>query len=621
MPARIPTAEQQAVIDHAGSHARLLAPPGTGKTDSIAGRVDRLMASDGVAADHILALSFSRLAAHELGERIEELRGPGSDYPRPRTLHAYALEQLRTNHLNSICGDLIIDDWEMRGFLRQDIADRIGGTTGAKAEALLHAMEADWRTLKDEDIPLPAERAALEDALRSLRPVFNFALLGELVYRFKRWAESQPDFRPRLKHMLVDEYQDLNNCEQTVIELLQSKSAAELIAAGDDDQSIYGWREANMVGIQQFPAKFSATPYSLTECWRCGQTIIDAAWAVVEQITGRPMDKTKPMSKRAFPGKVAVVAARSAQASPKDVAKLVKALVDADGEFTGPGDIMILVPRKNFASDYEREITALSIPVANLAQSELILDSQGVRKLLYSLRLALNPTDAIALRALMRLYGQIGPAKVKPLVDGVIAGRYPSLLTAARASDNARVQELLQEIDALPTIDPGEDALSAIDRMANADNLTEDEKSAFIELSQGIVGNDMLTISAFLPALTEYRVRPQPAPMKDSQGPVRLMTLRQAKGLSAPVVFVTDLDDEIVPGHFDQDRVDEQRRLLYVSMTRAERSLYLFWCGHRARHTSRWAGTGSQRRAQDQRTICRFLDGLGLPSYRIDQLT
>jgi superfamily I DNA/RNA helicase len=249
------------------------------------------------------------------------------------------------------------------------------------------------------------------------------------------------------------------------------------------------------------------------------------------------------------------------------------------------------------------------------------LDAPGIRKLIYCLRLTLEPTDPVALRALLALHGGIGPARTKPIIDGAIRSGHSDFLTAVRASTDQRVQAVLEDIGSMPPIQGDEPALEVVERLASALAITQIEKNQFLELARGIIGDEPdLTISAFLTVLAEFRVAPQPGPKQDSGGPVRIMTLRQAKGLSAPVVIVTDLDDEIVPGTYDADQVNEQRRLLYVSMTRAERQLYLFYCGHRSRHASRWAGTGSRRRPYDERTISRFLEGLDIPVFTIDQL-
>lgn len=614
---RQPTREQQAVIDYRGGHLRLLAPPGTGKTDTIAGRIGSLLAESSVSPDLILALSFSRLAAAELNERIVKLRGP-DDNPRVRTLHAFALELLRENRLQSVCGNIILDDWEMSNFFRQDIADRMGGS-GAAAARLLKAMEADWRMLNPEQVPMPSDRAALEDSLHALRKVFDFALLGELIPRLLRWAITQPAFAPSAKHFLVDEYQDLNRAEQALINLLVERSGAELLVAGDDDQSIYGWRQADMTGIREFVSTHSAVDFSLQECWRCGQEIIDCAWAVISQVPDRPTNRVRPVSKRDFPGKVTMVAARSAQSSPKDVANLVAKLIFSEGATTHSGEILILVSRKTQAGSYETSLKEANIPVSNLAESGKTMNKPSIRELFYILRSKLDPSDPIAIRALLALKGGIGSARIKPIINEVIANR-GTFVELTRTSTDFRIREVISKLDAIPEPDWNSPGIQAILDLAEELGISADDREELKVLIEGIIGSEELTLKDLIITMREFQVAPQANPDALLDGPVRIMTMRQAKGLSAPVVICTDLDDDIVPGSDDLELIQEQRRLLYVSMTRAIHSLYLFYCGTRSRSSTRFAGTGASRQPWEQRRISRFLDGSQIEAKTINQL-
>ena len=593
-----------------------MAAPGTGKTDTMAGKIVRLL-EEGVSPDAILALSFSRLAATELAERLSEL-APDAVLPRPRTLHSFALEELRKHKLYAVCGDNIIDDWEMEQFFRADLASFIGGTPAA-AEKLLNAMQADWRTLKDEDAPLPVDRAKLEDTFRKLRPVFDFVLLGELVYRLKRWASKTPEYAPALQFILVDEYQDMNRCDQELIRLLQSRSQAELLVAGDDDQSIHGWRQANPDGIRDYPKEYSASDFTLTECWRCGQTIIDKAWEVISALDDHSSSRKKPVSMRKESGTVLIVAAKSAQSAHGDVAKLVKARIDAGA--TASGNVMVLVQRRYLGSRYAEAISKTGVSAIDLTSTDKLLDDPEIRRLLYVIRLKLNPADPVAFRALIRLAGGIGPAKTKPMLDAAVAGGKSLRTVVASLSDQAKLTAVLTEVDGVSDITTEMIASEVIRTIAGELGTSEQLLQQFLDLVDGI-GDDVISspIGEALTTLQEFRVNPQPAAKKDVNGPVRVMTMRQAKGLSAEVVIVTDLDDEIMPGSDDQDRIDEQRRTLYVSMTRAVRELYLFYCGTRTKDRTRFAGTGGRRRHSDRRTISRFLDETDIEAKRITDL-
>lgn len=601
-PPKRPTDEQRAVIRHRGRPARLLAGPGTGKTDTFAWRAKDLIETDGVSPERILMLSYSRLSAHELGTRIRRHRK--GENPAPKTLHSYALEQLRRNKVSSVCGERIVDGWEMRRFFRNDLASRLA-MSGAQAEALLNAMQADWRMLKDVDKPLPKDRAALEDALRALRPVFDFALLDELVYRLKTWAEKQPSFRPNLRHVMVDEFQDLNKCDQAVIRLLWERSGAELLVAGDDEQSVHGWRQANPDAIRSFPADYGAVAFDLTECWRCGQTIIDHSFAVIEPMRDRDPQRAKLTSKQQDPGDVLIVAAKSAQASPKDVARLVAHLVHGERSCT-TGQVLVLVPRRDFAQTYGDALTKANVRATNLVEPGAVLDTKASRKLLYALQLAMTPTDSVSLRALMHLESGIGPARIRPIIERAIANG-ESFIAAARASADRKVAAVCARVAGFPAISRTTTARDAVTTMAAHLGTSDGDRDALLDTAEGITGDLSLEIEPTLLQVREFRHSEQASGEESPDGPVRVMSFRQAKGLDAPVVIVTDVDDEIVPGSNDQDSIDEQRRLLYVSMTRAERRLYLFYCGRRAQDASAFAGTGSRRRWWEERTASRFL--------------
>jgi len=615
LPPKRPTDEQLTVIRHRGKPARLLAGPGTGKTDTFAWRAKDLIETDGVKPERILMLSYSRLSAHELGARIRRCRK--GDNPTPKTLHSYALEQLRRNKVASVCGERIVDAWEMKTFFREDLASRIG-TTGPKAEALLNAMQADWRLLKDVDKPLPKDRAALEDALRALRPVFDFALLDELVYRLKNWGEKQPEFKPEFDYLMVDEFQDLNKCDQAVIQLIKDRSGAELLVAGDDEQSVHRWRQANPDAIRSFLKDYGAVPFDLTECWRCSQNIIDHAFSVIEPMSDRDPKRAKLVSKQKHSGEVLIVAAKSAQASPKDVARLVAHLVHVEKPCTS-GQVLVLVPRRSFAEDYVEAIKKASVRAANLVEPGAVLDTKPIRQLMYALQLAMKPTDSVSFRALLYLEGGIGPARVRPIIDRAVT-KGESFIDAARVSTDGKVVAVCARVAGFPAITPTAAAKDAITAMAAYLGTADGERDALLETTLAITGDLSLEIETTLQHVREFRISEQASGEENPDGPARVMSFRQAKGLSSPVVIITDVDDEIVPGGDDRQHLDEQRRLLYVSMTRAERKLYLFYCGTRARDRSAFAGTGRQRKPWEQRTPSRFLADLKIPTKKIDDL-
>jgi DNA helicase-2/ATP-dependent DNA helicase PcrA len=588
-----------------------MAGPGTGKTDVFAWRVKDLIEQSDIEPDEILVLSFSRMAAGELGRRIHKYRSKGES-PTPSTLHSYALARLRRAHAFSVCGNHIVDDWEMTKFFRQDITNHIGGTVGHTSR-LLKGMAADWRTLRRDDKPLPAEQAALEAVLRKLRPVYDFALLPELVFRFKRWGQAEPSFKPKFKYMLVDEYQDLNKCDQAAVDLIQRRSGAEVMVAGDDDQSIYGWRDAAPDGIRNFPTKYEAESFDITACHRCGQNIIDDAWTVVEKVEGRAK-KRKMRSTRKDPGAVHICRSETASQGITDVRRLLKHLTKTGQCATG--QVLVLVSRSSFAKSYVRAFEKAGVKAINYVRPGEVLDRPRVRQLMYALRLGTDRDDPVALRAMLALAGGIGPVKIKEITADAIERQEP-FPKAARRSNNAVVRETLNGIAALPDVDRTSHWPGALNRMAKQLKTPQGDVADLIAFVSTIVPDETEEIETCLLAVREFRVDKQSAGDYPPDGPVRVMTMGQAKGLSAEVVIVTDLDDEIVPGRLPED---EQRRLLYVAMTRAERLLYLFYCTGRRNSASAYAGIGGSRRPGEARSLSHFLQDLNHDACDVEDL-
>lgn len=195
-----------------------------------------------------------------------------------------------------------------------------------------------------------------------------------------------------------------------------------------------------------------------------------------------------------------------------------------------------------------------------------------------------------------------------------------SRIASSRSRRTARLGSTLRAVDGFPQTPPTMPARDAITAMAKYLGTSDTDRDALLTTVEGITGDLTLEIEPTLLQIREFRHSEQVSGEENPNGPVRVMSFRQAKGLSAPVVIITDIDDEIVPGTDDPDGLDEQRRLLYVSMTRAERLLYLFYCGHRARSRTAFAGTGSRRQWWEQRTPSRFLQDLDIPAKSIDDL-
>ena len=261
-----------------GSHARLLAGPGTGKTLSLTRRVLFLINEKEVDPSKITVLTFTRAAA-ELKNRIKNELDDESSLPHISTIHSFALKLLLKNPARERLSQplRIANDYEAEVIIKREIKSILGLTHIKEVDNLFNQLSADWETLSAEldgwadRFPDPRFLGAWQEH----RSIYGYVLRSELVYQLKKaLEEGDLEFTQPIDYLLVDEYQDLNACDLAVIKSL-TEYGAELFCAGDDDQSIYGFRYANPEGIRRFDKEYlSSESLELSICMRCDINIL-----------------------------------------------------------------------------------------------------------------------------------------------------------------------------------------------------------------------------------------------------------------------------------------------------------------------------------------------------------
>jgi DNA helicase-2/ATP-dependent DNA helicase PcrA len=211
--------------------------------------------TQGVSPSQILALTFTRAAAEELRQNVKEsLAESGIAFPRISTLHSFALRALlRNEKLTKLPKPVrIADDYEERWIIQEELKTIMDKNVD-EIQDLLNALSADWQKLTDsweERFPDPKFLGVWKEQ----REVYRYTLRAELVYQLKQALQEQGeniDLEGPPRYVMIDEYQDLNACDLAVIRALASLGS-EIYCAGDDDQSIYGFRFANPEGIRRF---------------------------------------------------------------------------------------------------------------------------------------------------------------------------------------------------------------------------------------------------------------------------------------------------------------------------------------------------------------------------------
>lgn len=611
--------EQRIAARRTGCHSRLLAGPGTGKTRTLTGRIIYLVQELKVKPSDILAITFTRAAASELRSRVAVLLGGVA--PQIVTLHSFALSTILERGAG---GRLpapirIADDYEERFIIQEDLKAILKLDKIRKVRDLVARLSADWETLA-------ADQSAWESRFphpnflgvwREHRKIYGYTLRAELVYQLKRaLEEGEFQLEQCPKHVLVDEYQDLNACDLAVVRSL-SEAGAQLYVAGDDDQSIYGFRYANPDGIRRFISEYEGSAdLKLSECRRCAGNILDFAMYVARQDVRRE-DKPLTANKETDPGEVHLLRFADTEDEAKGIALIARHLIDERN--IAPDRILVLLRSDadhKFSEPIRKALEIENVPSATVENPFAILDYSVGREFLSVLRLLYNRQDSLAWRTMItERRNHLGDQSISRVYDlarikGVTFAEALGLVQANAELVEGQGDQIKAEYESLnatldtmaKAIENAADFASFVDWMF--DTIFREEKWAEVNqlVHHVLAENELDSVKSLLSLLS---TPPSEAGQVVVGGSVNIMTMHQAKGLEADAVFVAVSEDEYIPGRAEGEAIDDERRLLYVSLTRARSLLYVTYCTRRS-GTQKYSGTTSGSPA---RHLTQFLSG------------
>ncbi len=616
------TDEQRSIVGcDSEKSIRLLAGPGTGKTKCLIHRVAYLEEEKLAKNQDIVVITFTRAAAHEIRERLrKELKLSEDNLPSVCTLHSYALAMMMKRPIfNDIKRPLrIADDYEEKKIIIRELAKMLNmNFSGVKK--LLEEYNAAWNTLliDNPDWRESNRNIEFEKKLEILRQFYSFTLRGELPYKFKDMLEGEPIIAREIAplYILVDEYQDLNRCDQAVIYAL-AEAGSRVFVAGDDDQSIYvSLRHANPEGIRRFPERFKpCESFKIELCRRCPRQVIDIANKLISNDRDREEKKLKPQPE-APEGNIRVLNFTGQRREAIGIANICQGLHAHYGYKWS--DILILLSRKNLGNLIAEELDKSEIPFVNI-ENKKPLDDEAVRLSYSELRLLSDEYDALALRTWFDLQAGIGNSAVEALRDlcsensialiegvkGVASGEYN--LPRFRSKIVSAWRRLAERLEVLKEVQ--EDLLTLIELLFG---INPKGKSAMAEiykfLTRLIQEKTVENVDDLIAMLqtTEFDLEPTDEGLEDV---VRIMTMHKAKGLEAPVVIVPGLENDLMPGSEDIEDINEKRRLLYVSITRSKEVLILTHCTYRSGQGA-YMGAGG---GEIQKKRSNFLKEMGL---------
>lgn len=565
----------------ASTHNRILvlAGPGTGKSFAMKRRVARILENERVTPKEILAVTFTRVAAEDLHRELLSLGVSNASLLKGKTIHSLAMSILMRSSVLVVLGrkPRPLNKFEIEPLL-SDLS-RIHGNKYARKRLIL-AYGAAWARLQ-EQIPgytRSATEQAFADELVAWLIFHNAMLMDEIIPHLYQYLLANPGApeRAEYKHILVDEYQDLNKVEQEVLKILGEQGSMCVI--GDDNQSIYSFRHAHPDGIRQWSLANAANEHSISECRRCPSTVVRMANALIGHNSGQITERQMSECVANGAGEVVIRQYGAISAEANAVIEKVSSLI-SNG--VTPQEIIILTQRKVFAEPIFRQLKERGIPVKSY-YSESELDTIEAQERFAILKLFLDHEDRVALRWLLGndkkdwrtksykylmqyIYtnGTTPWEALTSLSDGSIVIPYSEKLLE-------RFLEIKRELESLQE---AENIYKFIEVW-----LPENDKTALLLELVSKYKEEVTTPQELYKKLYEAITEPE-IPLDVSE--VRIMSLHKSKGLSSPFVFIVGCVEGLLPSRSNLNespeeqiaKIEEDRRLFYVGITRVKARL------------------------------------------------
>jgi len=603
----------------------ILAGAGSGKTRVLTYRIANLVLNHGVSPQNILAVTFTNKAANEMKSRVEQLIGGVPFGMAMGTFHSICTRLLR-REIAVLGWDkqfTIADDSQqetaLKGILREmgidekrftpsSILSRISAAKNELIEPAEYARKADgfFERMVAEVYPAYQRRLALSNSL-DFDDLLTFA-----VRLFQEAPDVLQRYRERWRYILVDEYQDTNHVQYVFTKLLAAEHH-NICVVGDDDQSIYSWRGANIRNILDFEKDYPETKVvKLEQNYRSTQTILDVAHSIIRE--NRERKDKKLWTANGKGGPVAV------QFMPNDfeegafVAREVQRLL-ARREIHRLSDVAVLYRTNAQSRLVERAFVEKQIPY-QVVGGPKFYERREIRDLLAYLRLVSNPSDDASLRRIVnvppRALGdtsidhlqKFASAHNLPLWRAILEVEdVPGLQNRAVVAFKSFRQSVLEFIDASQTLPLVALLELILERTRYREYVNPDGNLEGQDRLENVA--ELMRQAAALPDgdpreslaqfLDEVALVADQDTMEDASDKATLITLHAAKGLEFPVVFIVGMSENIFPHRRvadDPAQMEEERRLAYVGMTRAKQKLYLV----HAETRGQW-GAGAQESA------------------------
>lgn len=602
--------EQKKAVMHGDGPLLLLAGAGSGKTKVLTHRIAYLISVRNVSPTNILAVTFTNKAADEMKKRLETLIGAlNCALLWVSTFHSACVRFLRRDieklGLGYDRNFTIYDETDQMILIKQVMNELQIDSKQIRAGAILSAISnakndlIDYEAYSNKAIGYFEKRVSdaykiYQQHLRKNNAIDFDDILMLTVRLFEEHQDVLEYYQEKFKYILIDEYQDTNRAQYRIANLLAQKYR-NICVVGDDDQSIYSWRGADIRNILDFEKDYvDATVFRLEQNYRSTQIILDAAHNIVVKNLNRKEKKLWTENEKG--NKIICYEADDEKGEAFFIADTIKKLHD-DGTYNY-NDFAILYRMNAQSRTLENALRVARIPYTIIGGLRFY-ERMEIKDILSYLRLLINRNDSISLERIINVPSRkIGKATINKLKEFAYEEDISLYEAIANVSQIPDIQQRTQTsinkfVEIIEGIDPNrkptqvikdvlektgyikalkeENTIESQSRIENSMELLSEAKEFEERLEEG----QTATLSSFLEGIT---LKTDQDKWNEYENKVSLMTLHSAKGLEFPIVFIAGMDRGIFPTQrsMDSDKeLEEERRLCYVGITRAKHQVYL----------------------------------------------
>ncbi|WP_339069544.1 UvrD-helicase domain-containing protein [Fusobacterium animalis] len=579
----------------------ILAGAGSGKTRTITYRIAHMIENVGISPYSILAVTFTNKAAKEMRERVEELVGDVAKACTISTFHSFGMRLLRMygKEVGYNSNFTIYDTDDQKRIVKAILKGQNLSINGVKlTERDLVSMISKIK----EQIKTLDEYSVMNKQIVEVYDKYNRALLESNAmdfsdillntYKLLQKPEILEKVQNKYKYIMIDEYQDTNNLQYKIIDLIARKSA-NLCVVGDENQSIYGFRGANILNILNFENNYNnAKIIKLEENYRSTTTILDAA---NELIKNNKSSKDKKLWTQN--GKGDLIKVLACDNARDEVSRIIEIIKENHQNGIAYRDMTILYRTNAQSRLFEEGFLRYNIPHKVFGGISFYSRAE-IKDIIAYLSIIVNPQDELNLQRIInvpkRKVGEKGIEKIITyarennlnLLEALSHIKEISGLTVVGKEKLLEMYDIIKELKDLSYTETASYIVQTlIDKIKYIDYIKEnysdaearieniDEfKNSILEL-ENVVGE--LRLNEYLENVSLISATDD---LEEKSDYVKLMTIHNSKGLEFPIVFLVGFENEIFPGSramFEEKEMEEERRLCYVALTRAEKKLYL----------------------------------------------